>query len=45
VSELVLCEGAPGDIASVVDTPLLVDVWPDPILPAGRPNCAKRGNP
>jgi transcriptional regulator with XRE-family HTH domain len=32
--ELVLREGTPNDIASVVDGALLVDAWPDLILPA-----------
>lgn len=32
--ELVLREGTPHDIASVVDGALLVDAWPDLILPA-----------
>ena len=31
--ELVLREGTPADIASVVDGALLVDAWPDLILP------------
>lgn len=32
--ELILREGTPNDIASVVDGALLVDAWPDLILPA-----------
>ncbi len=32
--ELVLREGTPNDIASVVDGALLVEAWPDLILPA-----------
>ena len=32
--ELVLREGTPNDIASVVDGALLVDAWPDLILPS-----------
>jgi len=33
--ELVLREGGPGDIRSIVDGALLVDAWPELVLPAG----------
>lgn len=35
VCEIALCEGNPEQIASLVDGVLLVDLWPEMVLPPG----------